>query len=309
MGIDKSDVRFVVHYNLPKSIEGFYQEIGRAGRDGLPSETVLFYSLSDVIKLRQFAEGSSQKDVQLAKLERMQQYTDAMMCRRRVLLGYFGEALTEPCNNCDICQDPPTTFDGTELAQKALSGVMRAEQTIGIAHLIDMLRGSRNKDMYQRQLHELSTYGIGKALTSEDWRSYILQFLHHGIIDIAYDRGGVLKLTQDGKRVLEGEKKIELVSTALLEARAAEQLESAKKKRERIFTDPVAKALRELRRGLATREEVPPYVIFSDATLLELSTDLPENTEELLGVNGIGQKKASKYGKDILGTIARHVQG
>ncbi len=304
MGIDKSDVRYVLHYNLPKSIEGYYQEIGRGGRDGLPSDTILFYSLGDVIKLKQFAEESGQRDVQLAKLERMQQFSDAMICRRKILLAYFGEDYKSDCGNCDICENPPDTFDGTELAQKALSGIARAEQNIGINLLIDVLRGSKNRDVMSRQLNLIKTYGAGKELDPESWKAYILQFLHMGLFDIAYDRGNTLKLTEAGKDVLEGNRTVKLVSTIILEARAEERLRKAKSKPRKQHADFLLdEALRGVRRSLANEQQVPPYIIFSDATLEELIEQKPTNTGQLRSVTGFGDKKIKRYGEAVVDTI------
>ena len=309
MGIDKSDVRFVIHYNLPKSIEGYYQEIGRAGRDGLPSDTLLFYSLADVIKLKQFAEESGQKQIQLAKLDRMQQFADALMCRRKILLSYFGEHHAHDCKNCDICKNPPQTFDGTELAQKALSAIARADQSIGINTLIDVLRGSKNREILTRNLDKIKTYGSGKELDPDSWKVYILQFLHLGLIDVAYDRGSVLKLTKPGKEVLDRERKIELISTIILEARAQEQVRKEKYRAARQDSDEILdEALRTLRKSLARQQKVPPYIIFSDATLEELIGIKPTNVHMLKKITGIGEKKAKSYGSDIISVILDHLK-
>jgi len=300
MGIDKSNVRWIIHHNMPKNMEGFYQEIGRAGRDGLPSDTLLFYSLRDVIQLKQFAEDSGQKELQLAKLERMQDYSESPVCRRKILLSYFNETLEEDCGNCDVCKNPPKQFDGTINTQKALSSIYRSKENLSTSALISVLRGSLNQQTFDFQ--ELKTFGIGQDVSYKNWQQYLLQMLHQGLFDIAYDDHNKLKLTELSKKVLFGGKKINLVQVKKKERDKVGSLPKRTRKEKPIKTTLFDK-LREVRTELAKQQNVPPYVIFSDVSLSEMAENKPINEEQLSNITGVGDYKLEKYGSFFLNVI------
>jgi ATP-dependent DNA helicase RecQ len=308
MGIDKSNIRYVVHYNLPKNIEGYYQEIGRGGRDGLPCETIMFYSYRDVMILRDFAEKSALKEIQLAKLKRIQQFAEADVCRRKILLTYFGEDLEQDCGNCDVCKNPPITEDGTVTAQMALSALKRLEENVGIGILIDVLRGSQKSHIFDNGYHNIKTYGVGKEISYQDWQHYVLQFLHHGLIEIAYDQNHVLKVTEAGNRVLFSGRKVKLVKPSLVgEAFQPYRKPEPAKTKKQEFEEQLFDALRELRKQIADSKGVPPYVIFSDATLKEMAAEQPVTLHEMSLISGVGEYKLAEYGEVFINEIVSYM--
>lgn len=315
MGIDKSNVRWVIHYNLPKSIESFYQEIGRAGRDGLPSDTLLFYSLADLILLTKFATESGQQNINLEKLQRMQQYAESDICRRRILLSYFGEIADHDCGNCDVCKNPPERFDGTVIVQKALSAIVRTDQQIGTGVLVDILRGNMSPEVVGKGYQQLKTFAAGRDVPARDWHDYLLQMLQLGYFEIAYNENNHLKITSAGSDVLFGR------ATARLVVIRREETNETKRGRKRKATVPaqelplglpnteneaLIEALRKLRKRLADEEALPAYIVLSDKVLHLLSTSRPTNLEEFGNISGIGEHKKKKYGKEFINLIRKY---
>ncbi len=314
MGIDKPNVRFVVHYDLPKNIESYYQETGRAGRDGLPAEALLLFGYGDIPVSRSLIESGGNPEqirIELHKLNAMVGFAEALVCRRRALLGYFGERLEEPCGNCDLCLAPPETFDATEEARKALSCVYRVGQRFGVGHVIDVLRGSRSERILALGHDRLSTYGIGASLAAEAWGSIIRQLIHRGYLEQDMANYSVLKLTPAARPLLRGEESLVL---------AKPRLRMAVPKKEKAPRRPGAatpaerdeglfQELRALRKRLADDQQVPPYIIFSDATLAEMASLRPATPDELLRVNGVGERKLGRYGAPFLEAIRSHGAG
>lgn len=317
MGIDKSNVRWVIHYNLPKSIENFYQEIGRAGRDGLPSETLLFYSFGDIVLLSKFAAESNQQGINLEKLNRMQQYAESDICRRRILLNYFGETMNHDCGNCDVCKNPPERFDGTIIVQKALSAIARADEQIGTRTLIDILKGYASQEVIEKGYDKLKTYGAGRDVPGKDWQDYLLQMLNLGYFEIAYNENNHLKITEAGKKVLSGKERAQLVVIKREESYGKKG--SAKENKTAspapLFTPTVFEnedeglfeALRQLRKKLADQLAIPAYIVLSDKTLHLLALKKPGDMEAFGEISGIGEFKKEKYGKDFLAVINEYL--
>lgn len=317
MGIDKSNVRWVIHYNLPKSIENFYQEIGRAGRDGLPSETLLFYSFGDIVLLSKFAAESNQQGINLEKLNRMQQYAESDICRRRILLNYFGETMNHDCGNCDVCKNPPERFDGTIIVQKALSAIARANEQIGTRTLIDILKGYASQEVIEKGYDKLKTYGAGRDVPGKDWQDYLLQMLNLGYFEIAYNENNHLKITEAGKKVLIGKERAQLIVIKREESYGKKG--SAKENKTAspapLFTPTVFEnedeglfeALRQLRKKLADQLAIPAYIVLSDKTLHLLALKKPGDMEAFGEISGIGEFKKEKYGKDFLAVINEYL--
>ena len=305
MGIDKGNVRWVIHYNLPQSIESFYQEIGRAGRDGAPADTILFYSLADVIQRKSFAEASGQKAINAEKLQRMQEYAEARVCRRRILLNYFGETSAEDCGHCDVCAHPPRTFDGTIVTQKALSAIVRTNEKIHIGQCIEVLRGIKSSTVVRNHYNELKTFGVGSDVSVKDWQNYMLQMMQMGFFEIAYNEHNVMKVTSLGWQVLKGEHPVQLAviqqsnkgKTPVVHPRLV-RVSHTRTENQDLF-----ERLRKLRLKLATEQGYPPYIILSDQSLHELAAMKPRTIEQFGLVHGIGEFKKKKYGEIFLKEI------
>ncbi|MGB5425662.1 MAG: DNA helicase RecQ, partial [Gammaproteobacteria bacterium] len=305
MGIDKPNVRFVVHYDLPRHIEGYYQETGRAGRDGLASEALLLFGAQDVGTARRLIENNDnaeQKRIEVHKLNAMVGLAESVTCRRRVLLNYFDERLEQDCGNCDVCLNPPEQFDATLDAQKALSCVYRLGQSFGVGYVVDVLRGADNERIRSRQHQQLSTYGLGSDRSEQEWTSIIRQLVHHGYLIQDIANYSVLKLTEAARPLLRGEQTLQLAKPRIREL--------AKKKRSRAdavhgpYDEVLFDHLRDLRKHIADVQGVPPYIVFGDASLIQMARDKPVDEAGLLNITGVGQHKLEKYGSDFLDAIA-----
>jgi len=309
MGIDKPDVRFVVHYDLPKNIESYYQETGRAGRDGLPAEALLLFGTQDMVLVRQLVEGGDNADrvrIELHKLNTMIALAESVTCRRQVLLNYFGEQIEGGCGNCDLCLDPPETFDATEDARKALSCVYRVGQAFGIRHVIDVLRGADNERIRRLGHDQLSTYGIGNDKSDIEWSSLIRQLIHHGYLLQDIEHYSVLRLTPEARPVLRGDKPLQLAVPRIREK--AKRKPKAPKGAAEIgaYDEVLFERLRTLRKTLADEAGVPPYVVFGDNALLLMARDKPTESDEFLQISGVGQAKLERYGDEFMNAIAAH---
>ena len=304
MGIDKPDVRFVVHYDLPRNIEGYYQETGRAGRDGLPADTLLLFGAQDMVLARRMVEGNEneqQRRIESHKLNSMVAFAESLTCRRRVLLNYFGEELGDACGNCDICSDPPECYDATVDAQKALSCVYRVGQRFGMRHVVDVLRGADNERVRSLRHNELSTYGIGNDHTDAEWTSLFRQLIHRGYLVQDIASYSILKLTPEARPLLKGEAKLELARPRIRErGKKKRKLLAPVEGRDEILFE----LLRELRKDLAREEGIAPYMVFGDAALTQMAILLPSNRDEFLDINGVGASKLEKYGDVFLKEIS-----
>ena len=313
MGIDKSNIRWVIHFNMPGSIENYYQEIGRAGRDGSKSDTLLFYSMSDLIVLRQFAEESGQVEVNLEKLNRMQRYCETDVCRRRILLSYFGEEVEKDCGNCDVCKNPPLRFDGSILVQKALSAVVRTNQQIGVEMLIHILRGAARTELTEKGFHHIKTYGAGRDLSYMEWKEYIYQMIQLGFLEIDYAHANRLKVTALGTKVLYGKATAQLAKYIPPEPEKKKAKTGSEKKGFKaqpirpIESESVDEilwdALKQLRKQLADRESRPAYHIFTDDSLEDMVAQKPITLGDFNLIRGVGQIKLEKYGRVFVSLI------
>ncbi|MFD0993244.1 DNA helicase RecQ [Tenacibaculum geojense] len=306
MGIDKSNVRWVIHYNMPKNIEGYYQEIGRAGRDGLASHALLFHSYADVIQLRQFIANTGNQEVQEAKLDRMKQFAEATVCRRRILLSYFGELVDTNCGNCDVCKNPPQFFDGTVIAQKALSAIYRLKGKEAMGTVIDVLRGANNASIHEKNYQQLKTFGVGSDISWRDWQHYLIQLINQGFCQIAFHLNNALQLTSFSEKVLFQGEKVQLTTPVEVTKETPAKVKATKKKS--ATKDSLFERLRKLRYRIAQEEDIAAYLIFSDATLRELETQRPQTDDEFLAISGVGQRKLEVYGGEFMEEIKSFIK-
>ncbi len=314
MGIDKSNVRYVIHSNMPRNIESYYQEIGRAGRDGLPADALLFYNYGDMITLQQFAQQSGQVQVNMDKLRRMQQFAESGVCRRRILLNYFNERYDHDCQNCDVCDNPPERFDGTRLAQMALSAIKRTDEQATMYMVTDILRGWRKAEVIEKGYDKLKTFGVGHDFSVAEWNAYLLQMLQMGLFDVAYDEGNHLKITEFGNEALYGRQSVQF--------NRFERRDLKKRKQARPVEEPIIpelnepatrpakqmdkalfERLRDVRKALATASHIAPYMVFSDKSLQAMATEKPTTQSEFGIIYGVGEVKCQKYWRPFTAAI------
>jgi ATP-dependent DNA helicase RecQ len=300
MGINKSNVRYVIHHDVPRSVEAYYQETGRAGRDGMPSEALLLFDEKDGARIREWISmGNSEREsIELQKFSAMEAFSEAQTCRRQVLLNYFNEFAGTECGNCDICLDPPRHFDGLVTAQKLLSCLLRINQPVGAQYLIDVIRGKSLKRISENGHHELSTYGIGKTETDTYWHSIINQLVHKGLMRIDITQNAALKLTEAAKQVLRGQTEVKLAIPRLTLNTGKAKKFTVKEYDKQLFAK-----LKHLRKSIADEDGVPPFVVFSDASLADMANQLPTNKRTFLNVSGVGATKLDRYGDAFLQVI------
>ncbi|WP_080760340.1 DNA helicase RecQ [Pseudoalteromonas luteoviolacea] len=305
MGINKPNVRFVLHYDIPKSIESYYQETGRAGRDGLEAEAIMYFDPADIGRVRRFFEDipdEQRRKVEQQRFNAMANFAEAQTCRRQILLNYFSEYQREPCGNCDICLNPPKHFDATLVAQKALSCVYRAEQRFGLGYIVDLLRGANTARIRDNQHHNLSTYGIGKDQSNEYWLSVLRQLIHHGLLFQDITQGATLKLTEAARAVLKGDYALHLAEPRLQASHVYQDKLAQFNYDRKLFAK-----LRSLRKELADQDDVPPYVVFNDKTLAEMAQKMPTDDSDFLKVSGVGFTKLTKYGAPFMQLIRNYL--
>ena len=310
MGVNKSNIRFVIHFELPRTIEAYYQETGRAGRDGVAAEALMLVDPADIARMRSWIEkdeNNSRTEVALQRFNQMAAFAQAQTCRRLVLLNYFGESSQKPCGNCDICIDPPKQFDGTELARKALSCVYRVNQSFGMNHVIDVLRGSQTSRIHELGHDKLSTYGIGKDQSHDYWLSILRQLVHCGLLQQDISQHSVLKLQEAARAVLRAEQHLKLAVPRLEQTKSSGS--SSKTTAPQNYDRKLFARLKVLRKTIAERDDVPPFVVFSDATLIEMAQACPTNSVEFLAISGVGQTKLGRYGADFLDLISDYLAG
>lgn len=308
MGINKSNVRFVAHFDLPRSIESYYQETGRAGRDDLPAEAVLFYEPADYAWLQKILlekPETPQRQIEQHKLEAIGEFAESQTCRRLVLLNYFGEHRQTPCNNCDICLDPPKKYDGLVDAQKVMSTIYRVGQCFGAHYVIAVLRGMRNQKIIERQHDKLSVYGIGKDKSKEHWQSVIRQLIHLGFVQqVISELNPTLQLTESAKVILKGEEPLELAMPRI--SAISKIAHNPQRQGVANYDKDLFARLRFLRKQIADKENIPPYIVFNDATLQEMAQYMPTSNIEMLQINGVGSIKLERFGQPFMALIQEH---
>nr|WP_250326483.1 ATP-dependent DNA helicase RecQ [Morganella morganii] len=308
MGINKSNVRFVAHFDIPRNIESYYQETGRAGRDGVSAEAVLFYDPADMAWLRRCLDekpAGPQKDIEQHKLNAMGAFAQAQTCRRLVLLNYFGENRQTPCGNCDICLDPPKQYDGLVEAQQALSCIYRAGQRFGLGYIVDVLRGSNNQRIREYGHDKLAVYGIGKDKSQEHWVSVLRQLIHLGLITQNIANYSALQLTESARLVLRGEVPLQLAVPRIQNIKPRQTARSYGGN----YDKKLFAKLRKLRKSIADEENIPPFVVFNDATLIEMAEQCPVRANDLLLINGVGERKLERFGDAFMALIREHLTG